>query len=427
MAELSQNSERNGNRSPALGIPRLGAALFILAAAFGAGLLLGKLPSREKRVEPLASLRIREADEAKHERPAATEADSAELAPRAPDAINRSIGRNSRAHALGWKSRPQSASVQSESESVDAGHIQADTASQQGAVAEPNTANKDTTIRNSSLVADQPESGLRIRLRTLSSLSSHRSRRGAPILFLTAEAIKDASGGTVPAGSLVEGFVEQASGATPETAGKLVLRIHSIRSGARLFTLAALPLATEARGSESEEYRMAERRIQETASPTDAAKRMIGPSIAVTTPDKAVIAAAQASNAVSSAVATNGAKQPVERVAAKQNRRETPATFSERLLHAIPHWSAELGFTEPEQQEVATVKAPKVVIVRGKEAILPRETIVEFQLLQPPTGSVDKTPVIRPSRETVTPTPDAPTPDVEAPPAKPVRVKTASA
>ncbi len=87
-----------------------------------------------------------------------------------------------------------------------------------------------------------PVTNRRLRLRSVSRISSGEAQAGERVTFVTAEAIEDVAGQRLPAGSRVEGIIAQATEAG-EGAGRLVIEIHSLHVGGRSLALKALPIA----------------------------------------------------------------------------------------------------------------------------------------------------------------------------------------
>jgi hypothetical protein len=86
-------------------------------------------------------------------------------------------------------------------------------------------------------------SNRKLRLRSISRLSSASAHAGERVTFVTEEAIEDACGRTVPAGAVVQGVISHAASSSIAGAGKLVIEIHSMQTGRRSLSLSALPLA----------------------------------------------------------------------------------------------------------------------------------------------------------------------------------------
>jgi hypothetical protein len=195
--------------------------------------------------------------------------------------------------------------------------------------------------------------GFRLRIRSVERLSSSDTLEGSPVTFVTEHAILDASGGVVPAGSTVEGIIAQAVKATSADGGRLVIRIHTIRVGTRLLTLDALPFAQDADEGDKKDM-------------TVAASPVLGTS-----------------------------SRPV-------TRPKLPGS-----LHAAPEWLAPHEQKKPAPVMEWSNLAPAEKAPASREVVLPKEAILEFELLQ------------RPNRETVVP---AVVPPVKpsAPFAKPV-------
>lgn len=296
---MTQGGTRLGTRRPKPALLRYGTALAILMAAFGAGICLGKLPLGRGREEPLALLREGTAGTAVEGCPSARPAEQRAALP-APD-IRRAA-----------KAPPQ-------------------------APPSPEVLNPESRAPEPWDVVRGPGDGFRLRMRTVSRLSSGHSEKGSRVTFLTEHAIQDAAGGIVPAGSLVEGFITQASSATKAEAGRLVIQIHSIRAGARLFTLDALPFATDAGDGQEAQG------------------------------------------------AGEGGEQQAKAIT-RPGQHQQPGS-----LHAAPDW---LPDPAPEAAPPPILPLEKVPVETpatewSREVVLPKEAVLEFELLQRPTGSGD--------------------------------------
>ena len=105
--------------------------------------------------------------------------------------------------------------------------------------------NYDSANRSDRVIAPPETAGsLKLRLRTTTDLSSASAQPGEVVTFVTEDAIRDASGTLVPAGSLVEGVISQADSSATHGSGRLVFEIRALHVGTRSMSLRALPLAT---------------------------------------------------------------------------------------------------------------------------------------------------------------------------------------
>lgn len=185
----------------------------------------------------------------------------------------------------------------------------------------------------------------RLRLRSVSRISSGEVLPGERITFLTAEAIEDFSGIALPAGSRVEGVIAQATEAG-EGAGRLVIEIHSLHAGGRSLTLKALPVAA-----------LGGRRIR------------------------------------------------------TQRKAESAGVWLPQLDFRNPLYQAPRWRTSPSPSDFGDAdSAPGAVTPGGmedgfREAIVPQESILEFELLALPGTSPVRVPAIEESQPEAAPTP----------------------
>lgn len=282
---------------------RYSAAFSILIAAFGVGICLGKLPFSRDREETLAQFRKKPVGSA--EEPPSLESPAERPLELLPDPVRRAQPKSERLHQQStqyWSPEPWD-------------------------------------------VVHHPGDGFRLRMRSVERLSSNEVCEGAPVTFVTEHAIIDASGGVVPAGSTVEGIIAQASSATKAESGRMVIKIHTIRVGTRLFTLDALPFAQDADKDGDDRGETAAANSQRDNSPGIASLPAL--------PDN---------------------------------------------LHTAPAWLPS-GPTKKQAMVMEwTNLAPSRSTTSNREAVLPKEAILEFELLQ------------RPNRETIVPTVTPPVP-----------------
>ncbi len=202
--------------------------------------------------------------------------------------------------------------------------------------------------------AAQPSSSLRLRLRSLSRISSGDARAGERITFVTEEAIEDASGQELPAGSRVEGVISQARGAG-EASGRLVIEIHSLHVGDRSLALQALPIAALGRSFQKDQGK------DFSAGSGDVARARKAPS---------------------------GSMNP---------------------LNDVPEWSSDrAGKRNPEVLTipVAAVPSKKIRGPETREAVVPQEAILEFELLTRPVSGQGVPPTVQePRQESPAPAP----------------------
>ncbi|MCW5966191.1 MAG: hypothetical protein KIT83_19290 [Bryobacterales bacterium] len=178
-------------------------------------------------------------------------------------------------------------------------------------------------------------SSLRLRLRAVSRISSGEAQAGERITFVTEDVIEDEDGHQLPAGSRVEGIITQASVAG-EVSGRLVLEIHSLHVGNQALTLRALPLAAFG---------------------------------GVSVPRNHAVVAAE--SRVPKAI--------------KQAR----SPFS-NPLQEVPEWV--LGKAGIRSSGTVTAPSKPMPPKETREAVVPREAILEFELLTRPMMPVDGVP-----------------------------------
>jgi hypothetical protein len=177
-------------------------------------------------------------------------------------------------------------------------------------------------------------SNRRLRLRSVSRISSGEVLPGERITFLTTETIEDSSGVPLPAGARVEGVIAQATEAG-EGAGRLVIEIHSLHVGGRSLALKALPVA-----------------------------------------------------------ALGGRPIRTQRPSAKAGS-WFPRMDFRNPLHQAPRWrSRSTGTEEPGAGQSPASTTPTNVDEGLREAIVPQESIVEFELLALPATAPASAPAV---------------------------------
>lgn len=188
-------------------------------------------------------------------------------------------------------------------------------------------------------------SNLRLRLRAVSRISSGEAQAGERITFVTEDAIEDEDGHPLPAGSRVEGIITQASVAG-EISGRLVLEIHSLHVGNQALALRALPVAAFG---------------------------------GVTIPRSSGAAAAS----------EPGGPRTIRQ----------PRSPYSNPLQEVPEWVLGKAGLRGNSNNPATITpkpaAPKVT----REAVVPQEAILEFELLTRPVMPVEGAPGQAPALE----------------------------
>jgi len=175
---------------------------------------------------------------------------------------------------------------------------------------------------------------LTLRLRSVARLSSGEVQAGERITFVTEETFADASGREVPAGSRVEGVIAHSTAASVAS-GRLVLEIHSLHVGNRSLTLRALPLAALG----------APRAAQSAPS-----FKADSPKFARRIP--------------------SGGLNPLEQIPEWEMRKRDPQATG-ISVGDLP-------------RAHSTAAPPSGAGIQTREAVVPQETILEFELLQLP-------------------------------------------